>query len=206
MKHSKFRKKPVKCTCQICGVQYIEIRYLTRATCSDACKNELIRRKRQGQDMSYKIVIHKTECMICGKAVERTGTEMQNRRTTCSDRCSSLLRSRLSSSRTLPSEMYEIISEKRSAHPNTGHFETNFKAKEWSFIAPNGMKFSFKNLALFIDEHCELFTKDELSRKNSNSAWALPMAYFGLSRLAPWRSDTRDSWHGWRWNFTNKGV
>jgi hypothetical protein len=185
---------PIAKQCELCG-EWFWTRRKKRRTCSDECRNILIRIHRWSQDMSGRVKIHKLVCPICSGIFEMTGAELNHScRITCSDRCSDILRSRNATVRNaaLSPETRALIGRKVASHPHTGHFETHACAKDWHLITPDGQAVDCVNLTLHIDNHPEIYaaeTPDEKVR-----------TYNGLSRLRPDRGDPRPRWFGWRWN------
>ena len=88
--------------------------------------------------------------------------------------------------------------EGHRTNPRTASTPENYRAREWSFSAPDGTVYRFKNLNLFIREHRELFPPELLTERRETPAVASR-----LSALAPWRREKMKkksiSWRGWRW-------
>lgn len=180
------KPKPRRKFCIICGDKITHGRD-ERKTCSDACRRELIRKKREKQTPPRPVVIHKIKCIICRKKYEMTGKEYNlSNRKTCGKKCEHVLRSRSKIGNRIPPQSTAIITAKRSAHPNTGPFETHKKAIQYAFRSPRGKEYRGRNLAFFVRKNKRLFADPNA-------------AYFGLARLNPNRSNPRRSWHGWTW-------
>lgn len=82
--------------------------------------------------------------------------------------------------------------------PISGPFITHHMARDWFLVSPTMETYRIHNLKLFIREHSDLFTGDELVAPSGKHS----RAYMGLATLAPPRSPRKRAanvWHGWRW-------
>ena len=74
----------------------------------------------------------------------------------------------------------------RKASAKAGPFATHSRAKDWAYAAPDGAEYRFRNLALFVREHADLFDGVEAAVVRRH------LAHLRTSQRAP-------DWRGWRW-------
>ena len=199
----KQRKTPIRLICVVCGNAFERQLYGKNQTCSRVCRNQRIAARRQLQDMSTHVKWHDITCVVCGKSFRVTGQQAINERKTCSKKCEHQFRSSRSAERnmTLPVDVKNAIQQaviegvKRS--PNVGGFETNIHAKTWRLLSPDNTVYHFRNLALFLRQHTELFDPDDLTPRTIGCR-----ASAKLSRLRPDNKNRRKSWKGWEWDET----
>ena len=210
--------------CENCGREFTVIGYSVRKTCSEKCKQEQINRKVQKTLLDrYGNVMHKTcpicgreftckkfaereycshscanrargrnaeTCVVCGKTFYKPASQQAK---TCSAECYKILHSRNASAQDL-----SAMREGHRTNPRTASTPENARAREWSFRAPDGMVYRFRNLNYFIRSHKELFPPELLVERRCTPAVA-PL----LAQLAPWRREKTakklTQWHGWTW-------
>ena len=199
----KDRKKPIILNCVMCGKAYERRTYGVNQTCSPACRRALIARRRHAQDMSMRVVWHDIPCAVCGKIFRVTGQQAQNDRSTCSRKCERTFRRLRCQERNaalapeVKTAILAAVIEGVKRSPNVGGFETNIHAKAWRLLSPDNTVYHFRNLALFLRQHTELFDPDDLTPRTIGCR-----ASAKLSRLRPDNKNRRKSWKGWEWDET----
>ena len=112
----------------------------------------------------------KTKCVICGKWFTKSPSD---RIVTCSPACRSKRRSQMLTGRVVSTETREKISERAKqrgytenlrhgtpaaqASPKSGRFTTNYSAKSWILLSPDGRRFECTNLNEWIRQNIHLF-------------------------------------------------
>lgn len=191
--HGRLRKKPIARVCCVCGATYTETRYLTRATCGEACRRALIAMRRATQP-DKRIVWHDVPCPICGRVVRQTGTEYHSGlRRTCSPACHSALMAR-NGAATLAMYGDAIEPARRAAYeasPLTARNSPDHNAAiEWRLIAPDGTRHHVRNLSALIRQvYGEDISARDLLRWQS-----------GIGRIRPDRKAPKRQYKGWRWD------
>ena len=210
--------------CENCGREFVVTGYSVRKTCSETCKQEQIARKVKKTLLDrYGNVMHKTcpicgreftckrfkertycsrsctnrargrnaeTCVVCGKTFYKPASQQAK---TCSAECYKILHSRNASAQDL-----SAMREGHRTNPRTASTPENAHAREWSFRAPDGTVYRFRNLNYFIRSHKELFPPELLVERRCTPAVALLLA-----QLAPWRrakaAKKLTQWRGWTW-------
>ena len=216
-------KKHVR-ICENCGSEFVVTGYSVRKTCSNACKQAQIARKVKktmldrysntitkvcqtcGHEFSCKKFAERTycsrscanrargknleTCVICGGKFFKPASYQAK---VCSKKCLKELLSRKALAQDLSKMREGLRTNKR-----TGSTPENVHAKNWSFRAPDGTVYRFKNLNLFVRNHKELFPSELLEERNHT-----PRVAALLARLSPWRQEKArkelKSWRGWTW-------
>ncbi len=94
-------------------------------------------------------------------------------------------------------EYQKIATEAAKISPKAGRFETNVKAKTWTFKSPENKTYTFTNLMHFVRTHEHLFEPEDVvwRKKASGVEWC--RASSGLAGLAA-KKKTPNSWKGWK--------
>lgn len=93
----------------------------------------------------------------------------------------------------------ERMHEAHRRSPRTAPGEANANAKEWRLRAPDGSEHTFRNLALFIRTHLDLFDPGDIEPKRAGRG-TTTRASIQLGTLRPSEGPSqRPSWKGWRW-------
>jgi len=139
-------------------------------------------------------------CVICGKIfTPPTESLSDTGEKTCSQECldENNRRNGLHQTR-LQKEVYRLMVEKIKLHPKCGDFATKSSANEYSLMSPQGKVFNFRNLALFVNDHWELF--EHLPGGRITKALTRRSVCMALKKLAPWKKLRLDEWRGWTWH------
>ena len=132
-------------------------------------------------------------CKQCGESFKSKDPWVQH----CSPKCRGITVGDMNRGRTNSPEHIAEIVRLRAMHPNTGRFETNFAAIDWSLSSPTGEVFIFRNLQHFVRQHRHLFSHAETEGCETGSC----LAAHQLGRLAPWRKHPIPSWKEWTWEY-----
>ena len=188
--------------CENCGREFVVTGYSVRKTCNDECKMQLIARKAQktlldrygnimhkicpicGREFTCKRFREKTycsrsctnrargrnaeKCVICGKTFCKPASQQAK---TCSRECYKILHSRTASAQDLTA-----MREGHRTSPRTASTQENASARAWSFRAPDGTVYHFKNLNLFVRTHRELFSPECLIERRHTPVAAMKLA------------------------------
>lgn len=84
--------------------------------------------------------------------------------------------------------------QKAQALPEMQPDERCLNAKDWSLCAPDGTRYTFRNLAHWVRTHTELFTPEDLEPCGKTLK-----AIHCLGQLRPGRKYVTESWHGWKY-------
>lgn len=173
--------KPRTRECPLCRRAFLSID--GRKTCSAECLS-VVRSKNAAAGNPKKTRV----CVVCGKTfvLEKD----QHKRKTCSAACRSELARRLDNADP------DAIARGHKTSPVCQPDEKNCRAKDWTVRAPNGIFYRFRNLSLFVRQHRELFSEEELKSNPPHRT----LAESGLSSISPDRTLRRKSWHGWTWS------
>lgn len=151
-----------------------------------------------------RIVWHEIACAICGNTRMMTGNEYHSRQTeTCGrPQCSKALRLQRDPATNKIARLTAAVVQREKAKaesPLVGSFETNVSAREWHLLSPDGTAYHFRNLALWLQTHTDLFEDDDVRQVPQSRTGVTTRAQSQLGRLRPERLARRDSWKGWRW-------
>ena len=169
--------------CAVCG------KALTRrqkVTCSRACRDKRNARERVGRSSPKKQFVT-IVCAVCGATVCKPAKALSYGRTrTCSPACAQQFRAQygriVGNAPKTPQ-----ATAKRLLHDSCRSCPDQASAKHYSLLSPDGKRFAGRNLTYFVKQHFRVSGRD--AEKIANA----------LSKLRPWVSNRRKSWHGWRW-------
>lgn len=151
-----------------------------------------------------RIVWHEAACPICSRTVRLSGREYNRRQIqTCGQpTCTRALHLQRDTVAAKASRLAANSKRRREAHaasPKTAGVETNASAKEWHLLSPDGTAYHFKNLALWLRKHADLFDPDDVAEHPQSKSGVSTRAQAALGKLRPERRSPKPSWKGWRW-------
>lgn len=133
------------------------------------------------------------ECPVCGTIFKHSPSDTTTH--TCgSDECKKVWRKEHT-----PKEQIKYAHEHLRTNPKTGHFDTHHASADWDIIAPDGTRFTFKNLVLWAEKHADILP---ISPRTGERVQ--PKTF--VREITRLKSDCekytyfRDNYHGWRIN------
>ena len=147
---------------------------------------------------------HEITCPICSRRVRLTGQEYNYKRLqTCGQpTCTKAIHLSRDTPAAKIARLNAVAGKRLAAHaatPLSGGFETNASAKEWHLLSPDGTAYHFRNLALWLREHAELFDPADIAEVPQSKSGLTTRAQSRLGRLRPDRASRRETWKGWSW-------